>query len=83
MALNPDRVLCRAGNGPLPRRQCARNLKRLKQAGLTVLLVEQNVHLALALSDHAYAVAEGRMVMEGMPKQLAAKPEIRKAYLRP
>ena len=32
----------------------------MKEAGLTILLVEQNVHLALALSDYAYVIAEGR-----------------------
>jgi branched-chain amino acid transport system ATP-binding protein len=51
------------------------------QAGLTILLVEQNVHLALALSDYAYVVAEGRIFTEGPPAELAAKPEIRRAYL--
>ena len=56
-------------------------LKRLKQAGLTILLVAQNVHLALALSDHAYVVAEGRIFTKGRPAELAAKPEIRRAYL--
>jgi branched-chain amino acid transport system ATP-binding protein len=44
-------------------------------------LVEQNVHLALALSDYAYVVAEGRIFMEGLPAELPAKPEIRKPYL--
>ncbi len=39
------------------------------------------MHLALALSDDAYVVAEERIFMEGLPKELAAKPEIRKAYL--
>jgi branched-chain amino acid transport system ATP-binding protein len=48
---------------------------------LTILLVEQNVLLALALSDYAYVVAEGRIFMEGVPQELAAKPEIRRAYL--
>ena len=61
--------------------QLLATLKQLKDAGLTILLVEQNVHLALALSDYAYVVAEGRIFMEGLPKELVAKPEIRKAYL--
>jgi branched-chain amino acid transport system ATP-binding protein len=61
--------------------QLLTTLKRLKEAGLTILLVEQNVHLALALSDYAYVVAEGSIFMEGLPTELAAKPEIRKAYL--
>jgi branched-chain amino acid transport system ATP-binding protein len=56
-------------------------LKQLKEAGLTILLVEQNVHLALAVSDYAYVVAEGRMFTEGLPAELEKKPEIRRAYL--
>jgi len=56
-------------------------LKTLKEAGLTILLVEQNVHLALAVSDYAYVLAEGRVFTEGLPAVLAAKPEIRRAYL--
>jgi len=69
------------GLAPVVVYQLLATLKTLKQAGLTILLVEQNVHLALALSDYAYVVAEGRIVMDGAPKDLAAKPEIRKAYL--
>ena len=69
------------GLAPVVVYQLLSTLKKLKEAGLTILLVEQNVHLALALSDYAYVVAEGRIFMEGLPKDLAAKPEIRRAYL--
>ena len=56
-------------------------LKALKEQGLTVLLVEQNVHLAFAVSDYAYVIAEGRLFTEGAPASLSAMPEIRRAYL--
>ncbi len=69
------------GLAPVVVYQLLATLKKLKEAGLTILLVEQNVHLALALSDYAYVVAEGRIFTEGLPKDLAAKPEIRRAYL--
>jgi branched-chain amino acid transport system ATP-binding protein len=69
------------GLAPVVVYQLFKTLKKLKEAGLTILLVEQNVHLALAVSDYAYVVAEGRIFTEGMPAELAAKPEIRKAYL--
>ena len=69
------------GLAPVVVYQLLATLKQLKQAGLTILLVEQNVHLALALSDYAYVVAEGRIFTEGLPAELAAKPEIRRAYL--
>ena len=68
------------GPAPVVVYQLLATLKRLKQAGLTILLVEQNVHLALALSDYAYVVAEGRIFTEGLPAELVAKPEIRRAY---
>jgi branched-chain amino acid transport system ATP-binding protein len=69
------------GLAPVVVYQLLSTLKQLKEAGLTILLVEQNVHLALALSDYAYVVAEGRIFTEGLPAELAAKPEIRRAYL--
>lgn len=69
------------GLSPVLTYQLFRTLKKLRLAGLTILLVEQNVHLALAVSDYAYVVAEGRIFTEGAPGALAAMPEIRRAYL--
>jgi branched-chain amino acid transport system ATP-binding protein len=69
------------GLAPVVVYQLLATLKQLKEAGLTILLVEQNVHLALALSDYAYVIAEGRLFTEGPPAQLVAMPEIRQAYL--
>jgi branched-chain amino acid transport system ATP-binding protein len=69
------------GLAPVIVYQLLATLKQLKAQGLTILLVEQNVHLALAVSDYAYVIAEGKIFTEGLPKELAAKPEIRKAYL--
>ncbi len=69
------------GLAPVVVYQLLATLKQLKQNGLTILLVEQNVHLALAVSDYAYVVAEGRIFTEGLPAQLTANPEIRRAYL--
>jgi len=69
------------GLAPVVVYQLLTTLKQLKEAGLTILLVEQNVHLALALSDYAYIIAEGKIFTEGPPAQLSAMPEIRRAYL--
>ena len=69
------------GLAPVLTYQLFKTLKRLKEAGLTILLVEQNVHLALAVSDYAYVIAEGRVFTEGAPSALGAMPEIRRAYL--
>jgi branched-chain amino acid transport system ATP-binding protein len=56
-------------------------LRRLKDAGLTMLLVEQNVQLALAVSDHAYVLANGRIQLEGPSQQIARNEKVRAAYL--
>ncbi len=69
------------GLSPVLTYQLFMTLKKLKQAGLTILLVEQNVHLALAVSDYAYVIAEGRVFTEGLPSALEANAEIRRAYL--
>ena len=69
------------GLAPVVVQQLVETLKALKAAGVTILLVEQNVHLALALSDYAYVIADGRPFIEGPCKEVAAKPEIRQAYL--
>ena len=69
------------GLAPLVVQQIFSTLKTLKDDGLTILLVEQNVHLAFALSDYAYVIAEGRVFTQGVPAELESQPEIRKAYL--
>jgi branched-chain amino acid transport system ATP-binding protein len=69
------------GLAPLAVYQLFAALKTLKDAGLTVLLVEQNVHLAFAVSDYAYVIAEGRLFTQGAPAALSAMPDIRRAYL--
>jgi len=69
------------GLAPVVVQQLASTLRALKDSGMTILLVEQNVRLALALSDYAYVIAEGRPFMEGPSAELARKSEIRTAYL--
>ena len=69
------------GLAPMLVQQLAGTLKALKNSGMTILLVEQNVHLALALSDYAYVIAEGRPFTDGRCADVAEKPEIRQAYL--
>jgi branched-chain amino acid transport system ATP-binding protein len=56
-------------------------LTRLKQTGLTMLLVEQNVAMALAVSDYAYVLSQGKVWLEGEARQLLKNDEIRRAYL--
>ena len=69
------------GLAPVVVQQLFATLKTLKDEGLTILLVEQNVHLAFAICDYAYVVAEGRIFTEGAPSELESRPDIRQAYL--
>jgi branched-chain amino acid transport system ATP-binding protein len=57
------------------------SLRVLRGQGLTVLLVEQNVHQALELADTAYVLETGRLVLSGPSRQLLANPLVRSAYL--
>ena len=56
-------------------------LQRLKEEGLTMLLVEQNVQMALAVSEYAYVLAEGRIDLEGPSRDMARNEHVRQAYL--
>lgn len=56
-------------------------LKQLKAEGLTMLLVEQNVHLALSVSDYAYVLSEGRVTLEGEAEKVAKDKSVQRAYL--
>jgi len=54
---------------------------RIREAGVSVLLVEQNVRQALALADRAYVLENGRVVLEGPGTALVEHPKVRRAYL--
>ena len=58
-----------------------RNLSQLKATGLTLIVTEQQVALALSLTDRAYVLEQGAIRMSGRSAELAGNPEIRKAYL--
>ncbi len=56
-------------------------IRLLKESGLTVLLVEQNIAYALELADRGYVLENGRVYMEGSCAELAGSDHVRKAYL--
>jgi len=56
-------------------------LGQLQESGLTMLLVEQNVQMALAVSDYGYVLAQGRIELEGASRELAQNQHVRAAYL--
>ena len=69
------------GLAPVLAQQLFLTLASLRKQGLTIVLVEQNVHLALAISDYTYVFAEGRVTIQGESQQVARMDEVRKAYL--
>ena len=69
------------GLAPLVVADMFRAIRRIHEQGIAVLLVEQNVHQALAVADRAYCLETGRVVREGTPDELLADPHVRAAYL--
>jgi branched-chain amino acid transport system ATP-binding protein len=62
-------------------REIFRILRTVNQAGVSILLVEQNAALALDLADHVFLLETGRVVMEGPSEVLRKDDAIRRAYL--
>ena len=56
-------------------------ITELHRSGTTILLVEQNAEMALAIADRAYVMETGRITLSGTGKELAESDEVRKAYL--
>ena len=56
-------------------------IKQLRDEGTTILLVEQNAGKSLAISDRAYVLELGEIVLSGTGAELAASDEVKKAYL--
>ena len=69
------------GLSPLIVGEVFATIRRVNDEGMAVLLVEQNVSMALKLARRAYVLEEGRLVAEGEPDDLLSRPEIRRAYL--
>ncbi len=56
-------------------------VRKLKEEGYTILLIEQNVYQALKLSDKAYVLETGRIVKSGTGEELLRNEDIKRAYL--
>ena len=56
-------------------------LVTLNKRGVTILLVEQNVHMTLEITTRAYVMEHGRVVMDGPSRELSQNEHVRKAYL--
>ena len=69
------------GLAPLLVEEIFRVVQRIKNEGVTILLVEQNVPQALAISDRAYVLEEGSVGLSGAGEELLQNPHIKKLYL--
>ena len=69
------------GLSPLLVDEFFHTIQQIRDEGITVLLVEQNVHKSLAIADRAYVLENGRIALEGRCLDLLEDPRIRKAYL--
>jgi branched-chain amino acid transport system ATP-binding protein len=56
-------------------------IRQLKREGATILLVEQNAHLALEIADRAYVMETGRVTLQGPAKELKHNPQVERTYL--
>jgi branched-chain amino acid transport system ATP-binding protein len=68
------------GLSPLLVKENFNIIRQINQRGITVFLVEQNVHQTLAISHHGYVLSKGRVVAAGRPDELADRAEVREAY---
>ncbi|NLY74463.1 MAG: ABC transporter ATP-binding protein [Firmicutes bacterium] len=69
------------GLAPLLVKEIFSIIQDINRAGTTILLVEQNAHMALSIADRAYVLETGKIALQGDAKELAASEAVRKAYL--
>ncbi len=69
------------GLAPLVVREIGRIVQGLKGRGLSILLVEQNYHVALQVADRVYVMSKGQIVWEGTPARLGADEDTKRRYL--
>ncbi|TMB98703.1 MAG: ATP-binding cassette domain-containing protein, partial [Chloroflexi bacterium] len=69
------------GLAPMLVKEIFRVISEIRAAGTTVLLVEQNAHMALAVADHGYVLETGRVILGDRSAALRQREEVRRAYL--
>ena len=69
------------GLAPAAVQDLAKKIREIHESGVTVLLVEQNAHMALGISDRAYVLEVGKIALSGKAKELIQLDQVKKAYL--
>ena len=69
------------GLAPVIVQQVFRIVADIRKRGTTVLLVEQNAHMALSVADRGYVLETGKLLLQGKPDELWGNPQVRAAYL--
>ncbi|WP_432355940.1 ABC transporter ATP-binding protein [Sporosarcina sp. A2] len=69
------------GLAPLMVKTIFETVKDINAAGTTILLVEQNAHIALSIADRGYVIETGRVILSGTAAELQASEEVKNAYL--
>jgi branched-chain amino acid transport system ATP-binding protein len=69
------------GLSPVMREKLMSAIREIRQSGITVLLVEQDVGLALSLADRGYVFEQGSVFIEGTKEYLVGNPRVKEAYL--
>lgn len=69
------------GLAPILVEQIFKIIKEINKEGTTILLVEQNAHMALSIADRAYVLETGKIILEGNAKDLLNDEKVKKAYL--
>lgn len=69
------------GLAPMLVKEIFKIIKEINLGGTTILLVEQNAHMALSIANRAYVLETGEVVLSGPAEQMARDPQIKKAYL--
>jgi len=69
------------GLAPSAVQDLARRIREIRDAGVTVLLVEQNARMALSISDRAYILEVGKIILSGRSEDLIQQDQVKKAYL--
>jgi branched-chain amino acid transport system ATP-binding protein len=69
------------GLAPLIVQEVMQTMRRLKETGLAIVLVEQNLPLALSVADRAHIISKGRVVFGGDPEEIRSDAQLRTKYL--